>query len=65
MSETVVTETLTADEVAGLLRLDRKTVYEYAARGKIPCRRIGKRFLFSRTRVMGWLQGEDRDPRTR
>jgi excisionase family DNA binding protein len=58
-------EAISADEVAEILHLDRKTVYEYAARGKIPCRRLGKRFLFSRTRVMGWLQGEDRDPRTR
>lgn len=48
-------EVLTADEVAAMLRLDRKTVYDYAGRGEIPCRRIGKRMLFSREALALWL----------
>ena len=48
-------EVLTADEVAAMLRLDRKTVYDYAGRGVIPCRRIGKRMLFSREALAVWL----------
>jgi excisionase family DNA binding protein len=48
-------DVMTADEVAALLRLDRKTVYDYAARGEIPCRRIGKRMLFSRDALALWL----------
>jgi excisionase family DNA binding protein len=48
-------DVLTADEVAELLRLDRKTVYDYAARGEIPCQRLGKRMLFSRAAIMTWL----------
>lgn len=48
-------EVLTADEVAAMLRLDRKTVYDYAGRGVIPCRRIGKRMLFSREALALWL----------
>lgn len=50
-------DVLTADEVAELLRLDRKTVYDYAGRGVIPCQRIGKRMLFSRAAVVQWLGG--------
>ena len=46
---------LTADEVADFLRLDRKTVYDYAGRGVIPCQRIGKRLLFSRAALELWL----------
>jgi excisionase family DNA binding protein len=48
-------EVLTADEVAALLGVDRKTVYAYAARNKIPHQRLGRRFLFSRAAVMSWL----------
>ncbi len=49
------TDVLTADEVAEYLRLDRKTVYDYAARGVIPHQRIGKRMLFSRAALVSWL----------
>jgi len=49
------TDVLTADEVADILRLDRKTVYDYAGRGVIPCQRIGKRLLFSRAAIELWL----------
>jgi excisionase family DNA binding protein len=51
----VGTEVLTADEVAVFLRLDRKTVYDYAGRGAIPCQRLGKRILFSRAALVSWL----------
>ena len=48
-------DVLTADEVADFLRLDRKTVYDYAGRGVIPSKRIGKRLLFSRAAIELWL----------
>ena len=50
------TDILTADEVAEFLRLDRKTVYDYAGRGEIPCQRLGKRILFSRDALALWLR---------
>ncbi len=53
----VTSDVLSADEVAELLRLDRKTVYDYAGRGVIPCQRLGKRMLFSRVAVVQWLGG--------
>lgn len=49
-------DVMTADEVAELLRLDRKTVYDYAGRGEIPCQRLGKRILFSREALALWLR---------
>jgi len=48
-------EILTADQVAALLCVDRKTVYESAARGEIPCARLGRRLVFSRAAVMSCL----------
>jgi excisionase family DNA binding protein len=49
-------DVLSADDVAALLRVDRKTVYEFAGRGEIPCRRLGRRILFYRPAVMAWLR---------
>jgi excisionase family DNA binding protein len=44
-----------ADELARFLGVNRKTIYEYAARNVIPCRRLGRRFVFSREAVLAWL----------
>ncbi len=49
-------EVMTAAEVAQLLRIDRKTVYEAAQRGDIPHRRLGRRLLFERGTVLAWLR---------
>ena len=48
-------EVLGAEETAAFLRVNRKTVYEYAARGKIPHQRLGRRLLFSRQALVVWL----------
>jgi len=52
-------EILTADEIAKMLRVDRKTVYEAAQRGELPHRRLGRRLLFERGAVLGWLRQAD------
>jgi excisionase family DNA binding protein len=57
MSERI--EILTADEVAKMLRVDRKTVYEAAQRGELPHRRLGRRLLFERGAVLRWLRQFD------
>jgi excisionase family DNA binding protein len=54
-SDDLPAEVLSADEVAAFLKVDRKTVYDYAARGEIPCRRLGRRLLFSRSALVSWL----------
>jgi excisionase family DNA binding protein len=51
-------EVLTADEVADLLRVNRKTIYEAAQRGEIPHRRLGRRLVFERGAVLAWLRQE-------
>jgi excisionase family DNA binding protein len=48
-------EVMSADDVAAFLGVDRNTVYEYAGRGTIPCRRLGKRLLFHRPVLVSWL----------
>jgi excisionase family DNA binding protein len=48
-------ECMSANELAAYLRVNRKTVYEYAARNVIPCRRLGRRIVFSRGAITDWL----------
>jgi excisionase family DNA binding protein len=47
---------LTADAVAELLGVNRKTIYEAAQRGDIPHRRLGRRLIFERGAVLLWLR---------
>lgn len=55
--------TFSANEVAGLLGVNRKSVYEAAARGEIPgAIRLGRRLLFARARVLAWLGAGSTDP---
>lgn len=59
VASTVVTlpsmEVMTADEAAEFLRVERNTVYDYANRGQIPHKRLGRRLLFSRSALVIWL----------
>ena len=48
-------ECMTAEELASWLRVNRKTVYEYAAQHVIPCRRLGRRLVFHRPAIVAWL----------
>lgn len=52
-----VREVLCADQVAAWLGVNRKTIYNAAARGHLPCQRLGKRMLFSRRAIGAWLRG--------
>ena len=51
-------EVLNVDQVAQLLGLHPKTVYDHAGAGHIPHRRVGRRLLFSRRAIMAWLEGK-------
>ena len=46
---------MSAEAVAAFLGVDRNTVYDYAGRGTIPCRRLGKRLLFHKPALVAWL----------
>lgn len=43
--------TLTAEEVADMLGMSKRFVYELAQRGELPCKRFGKKILFSRQAI--------------
>ena len=53
---TVGGSVLTAREVARLLRVDRKTVYEAFHAGTLPGFKIGNRFRFDRAEVLRLLR---------
>lgn len=57
---------LTVDELALLLRVERKTVYDAIARGEMPgVRRIGRLIRISRSAVVAWLaEGQGRVSRS-
>jgi excisionase family DNA binding protein len=48
---------LTTREVAALLRVRERKVYDLAAAGQIPCRRITGKLLFPRAEVEAWIAG--------
>src|SRR5678816_3276722 len=48
-------QVMSAGDVAAFLGVDRNTVYDYAGRGTIPCRRLGKRLLFHKPVLVSWL----------
>ncbi|MGF1660812.1 MAG: helix-turn-helix transcriptional regulator [Rubrimonas sp.] len=50
-------EYLTTREVAALLRVRERKIYEMAAAGEIPCRRLTGKLLFPRADIERWLGG--------
>ncbi|MCB1754994.1 MAG: helix-turn-helix transcriptional regulator [Gammaproteobacteria bacterium] len=51
-----MSEFLTTREVAELLRIKERKVYDLAARGKIPCSRATGKLLFPKTDIEQWLE---------
>ncbi len=50
-------EFMTTREVAALLRVRERKVYDMAAAGEIPCRRVTGKLLFPRAGIERWLGG--------
>jgi excisionase family DNA binding protein len=48
---------LTTREVAALLRVRERKIYDMAAAGEIPCRRLIGKLLFPRAEIEAWLTG--------
>lgn len=62
----IAPDVLTADEVASLLRVDRKSVYAAVARDEIPgVLRVGRLIRFSREVVLRWVREGQASSRTR
>jgi len=53
---------LTTREVADLLRVKERKVYDMVAAGEIPHRKITGKLLFPQVEIIGWIEGE-RAPR--
>jgi excisionase family DNA binding protein len=49
---------ISADDAAKLLGINRNTLYAGANAGEVPCRRIGRKFLFVREVLIEWLRHE-------
>ncbi|MBH0176258.1 helix-turn-helix domain-containing protein [Fictibacillus sp. 23RED33] len=47
---------LNAEEVAALLGIQPLTVKEWARNGKIPAAKVGKQWLFSRRKLVEWIE---------
>ena len=53
-------EVMKVNEVAEMLRVDRKTIYSMVERGQIPgVRRLGRCLRFSRRALVRWLDDVD------
>jgi excisionase family DNA binding protein len=54
-------DVLTSDEAADLLGLSVFTVRDLARLGRIPARKVGKAWRFSRPGLMRWLENQETD----
>jgi putative molybdopterin biosynthesis protein len=55
---------LTTRELADLLRIKERKVYELAASGEVPCSRATGKLLFPRDKVDAWLEDHSSGPAT-
>jgi len=49
-------EVMTLPEAAEYLRISKSTLYALAQRGEVPCKKVGRRWRFSRNALDRWLQ---------
>jgi excisionase family DNA binding protein len=54
-------DVMTASEVADLMRVPKSTIEDWARRGIIPSRKIGRRRIFLRDRLEAFLRHDGRD----
>ncbi len=45
------------EEFAEVFRVSRSTAYRMAARGNIPCLRVGRRVIVSKEHLKRWIDG--------
>ncbi|HSF94481.1 MAG TPA: helix-turn-helix transcriptional regulator [Thermohalobaculum sp.] len=63
--DTAQPQFLTTREVADLLRVKERKVYDLAAAGEIPHRRVTGKLLFPRDEIEAWIAGAGRAPAER
>jgi len=52
-------DVMTAAKVAALLRVPRSTVEDWARRGIVPSKKVGRRRLYVRAKIEALLLGDD------
>jgi excisionase family DNA binding protein len=50
---------MTAEEASEFLRIDASTIRKLAADGKIPARKVGRQWRFSRKAMIRWISGAE------
>jgi excisionase family DNA binding protein len=56
-------DVMTAAEVAALLRAPRSTVEDWARRGIVPSKKVGRRRIYVRSRIEAMLLDDDAEAR--
>ena len=56
------THIFTTREAAAYLKVSPVTMYRLAEKGKLPCRKFGGQWRFSRTALDAWLAGDTLSP---
>lgn len=59
----MVQDVMTLSEAARFLRICRQTLRIHVDAGRIPCRKVGKRYLFSRLALLDWLSKMEPGPK--
>jgi excisionase family DNA binding protein len=54
-------EVLTTNEAAEFLSLTPYTLREYAKKGLVPARKVGKSWRFVKVDLLAWLRGRDQE----
>ena len=65
MTPLTAADVLTASDVAELLHVSPSTVADWARRGIVPSRKIGRRRIYIRAQIEALLLGEDGDEERR
>lgn len=52
-----ISDILTVEEAALLLKIPRSSVYKLAQEGKLPGQKVGKHWRFNRNTLLNWISG--------
>lgn len=55
MTSDCTPEVIKADDVARMLGVSKQTVYSAARDGELPCRRVGRRYVFVKQVIQDWM----------
>ena len=53
-------EFLTPEEASKYLRVNKRTIYRWVHDGRVPCRRVGKQWRFSKEELDQWSKKQAR-----